>query len=45
VNAGDPAFAPPPATDQRGVARVIGGRIDIGAVEALEELFLPVVKR
>jgi len=33
VNAGDAAFAPPPATDQRGNARVIGGRIDIGSVE------------
>jgi parallel beta-helix repeat protein len=33
VNAGDPAFAPPPATDQRGFDRVAGGRIDIGAVE------------
>lgn len=35
INAGDPAFAPPPATDQRGpgYVRVFGGRIDIGAVE------------
>jgi uncharacterized repeat protein (TIGR01451 family) len=33
VNAGDPAFAPPPATDQRGFSRVSGGRIDMGAVE------------
>jgi parallel beta-helix repeat protein len=33
VNAGDPAFAPPPATDQRGLARVAGGRLDMGAVE------------
>ena len=35
INAGDPAFAPPPANDQRGTgyARVFGGRIDIGAVE------------
>jgi hypothetical protein len=35
INAGDPAFAPPPANDQRGpgYARVFGGRIDIGAVE------------
>jgi parallel beta-helix repeat protein len=33
VNAGDPAFTPPPATDQRGNARVVGGRIDMGAVE------------
>ena len=33
IDAGDPAFAPPPATDQRGFARVAGGRIDMGAVE------------
>jgi uncharacterized repeat protein (TIGR01451 family) len=33
VDAGDPAFVPPPATDQRGVPRVGGGRIDMGAVE------------
>jgi hypothetical protein len=33
VNAGDPAFTPPPATDQRGFARVANGRIDMGAVE------------
>jgi hypothetical protein len=36
INAGDPAFVSPPTTDQRGpgYARVFGGRIDIGAVEA-----------
>ena len=33
LNAGDPAFAPPPATDQRGDPRVVGGQVDIGAVE------------
>jgi hypothetical protein len=33
VNAGNPAFAPPPATDQRGLPRVAGGRVDIGSVE------------
>jgi predicted outer membrane repeat protein len=33
VNAGDPAFVPPPATDQRGFPRVVNGRIDIGSVE------------
>ncbi|HEX3582891.1 MAG TPA: Calx-beta domain-containing protein [Thermoanaerobaculia bacterium] len=33
VNAGDPAFTPPPATDERGFPRVQGGRIDMGAVE------------
>jgi hypothetical protein len=35
INAGDPAFASPPANDQRGAGypRVVGGRLDIGAVE------------
>jgi subtilisin-like proprotein convertase family protein len=33
LNAGDPGFAPPPDTDQRGQQRVWGGRIDIGAFE------------
>lgn len=35
VNAGDPAFAPPPSFDQRGAgfARVVGGVIDIGSLE------------
>ncbi|MBK8023243.1 MAG: hypothetical protein IPK19_17900 [Chloroflexi bacterium] len=35
INAGDPLFAPPPETDQRGVGypRVQAGRIDIGAFE------------
>jgi hypothetical protein len=35
VNAGDPAFVPPPDFDQRGpgFARVVGGVIDIGSVE------------
>lgn len=33
LNAGDPAFVAPPATDQRGEARVQGGRLDIGSVE------------
>jgi hypothetical protein len=33
VDAGDPAFAPPPATDQRGLPRLAGARIDMGAVE------------
>jgi len=32
-NAGDPAFVPPPSTDQRGRPRVQFGRIDIGAFE------------
>lgn len=39
LDAGDPdfnldAFDPPLLTDQRGLARVVGGRIDIGAVES-----------
>lgn len=33
INAADPAFAPPPATDQRGFTRVYAGRADMGAVE------------
>lgn len=45
VNAGDPAFAAPPATDQTGGPRVIDGRLDIGAVERRLELFLPLVRR
>jgi hypothetical protein len=36
VDAGDPAFTPPPAYDQRGAGfpRVLYGRVDIGAYEA-----------
>jgi uncharacterized repeat protein (TIGR01451 family) len=33
INRGDPNFTSPPTTDQRGFARVSGGRLDIGAVE------------
>ncbi|HEX8618752.1 MAG TPA: Calx-beta domain-containing protein [Thermoanaerobaculia bacterium] len=33
IDAGDPAFTAPPATDQRGLPRLSGGRIDLGAVE------------
>jgi hypothetical protein len=33
VNAGDPAFTPPPADDQRGLPRISGGRTDMGSVE------------
>jgi parallel beta-helix repeat protein len=33
INAGDAAFTPPPSLDQRGFARVGGGRIDMGSVE------------
>lgn len=40
VNAGDPAFVAPPATDQRGAGfpRVQNGRLDMGAVEILPTL-------
>jgi predicted outer membrane repeat protein len=34
IDAGDPAFVPPPSTDQAGNPRVAGGAIDMGAVEA-----------
>jgi hypothetical protein len=33
VNGGDPSIVGAPATDQRGEARIQGGRIDIGSVE------------
>ncbi len=35
LNAGNPAFAPPPDHDQRGPGfpRVLGGRVDMGAIE------------
>jgi len=42
--AGDPAFAAPPSTDQRGQPRQMGP-LDIGAVEVVEKLFLPLVTR
>jgi CSLREA domain-containing protein len=43
--AGDPAFAPPPLYDQRGAPfkRVIGARIDIGAIEGWYWLFTPLL--
>src|SRR5579859_6520755 len=44
VNAGDPAFAPPPTTDQRGRPR-LAGRLDMGAVERQTDLFLPLTLR
>jgi uncharacterized repeat protein (TIGR01451 family) len=34
INTGNPAFVPPPTTDQRGFARVVGGRVDMGSVES-----------
>lgn len=37
VDAGDATFAPPPPTDQRGLPRLSGGRIDIGAVEVQDQ--------
>lgn len=33
VNAGNPAFVPPPSTDQRDMPRVVGTQIDMGSVE------------
>ncbi len=33
LDVADPAFVPPPSTDQRGETRVSGGRADMGAVE------------
>lgn len=39
IDAGDPGFAPPPATDQRGLPRVGGTRIDLGAVELQPGVF------
>ncbi|MDO8362066.1 MAG: choice-of-anchor Q domain-containing protein [Actinomycetota bacterium] len=33
IDAGDPAIATPPATDQRGLTRIVNSIIDIGAVE------------
>jgi hypothetical protein len=45
VNSGDPAFAPPPAYDQRGpdFSRVGDGWIDIGAYERQTYVYLPLV--
>jgi predicted outer membrane repeat protein len=34
INAGNPGFAPPPTTDQRGLPRVRNLRLDIGAFES-----------
>jgi CSLREA domain-containing protein len=46
-DAGDPAFVPPPAWDQRGqdYPRVVRGRIDIGAIEAWVPVWLPATLR
>ena len=47
INAGDPAFAPPPEYDQRGPGfpRMTDGRIDIGAYELWPSIYLPLVLR
>jgi CSLREA domain-containing protein len=47
IDAGDPAFTPPPAYDQRGVGfpRIINARVDIGAFEHWFEIFLSFVSR
>ena len=37
LDGGDPAFSPPPATDQRGLPRVQGEAIDLGAFETQPE--------
>ena len=37
LDGGDPGFTPPPATDQRGLPRVQGDAIDIGAFETQPE--------
>ena len=46
-NSGDPAFVPPPATDQRGPGypRLMYSRVDIGALEVILEfeLYLPLI--
>ena len=39
-NTGDPSFTPPPATDQRGLPRVVD-IVDIGAYEVQEAVLLP----
>jgi hypothetical protein len=38
IDAGNPAIPNPPATDQRGFARIFGAAVDLGAVEARPEL-------
>ena len=45
VDAGDPAFTPPPSYDQRGPGfpRLLNGRLDMGAHEAFLPVFLPIV--
>ena len=43
VDAGDPALPCSPARDAQGTLRVVGGRIDIGAIELYPDAPLPVV--
>jgi predicted outer membrane repeat protein len=43
INAGNDAFCP--ATDERGVRRPIGTHCDIGAYEAMQQVFVPIVQR
>jgi hypothetical protein len=38
IDAGDPAFVPPPSVDQAGNPRVTGSAIDMGAIEAVAQL-------
>ena len=41
INAGDPAFTPPPEDDQRGAPRLATGRLDMGAYETDEPGQIP----
>jgi FG-GAP repeat len=43
IDEGDPEFAPPPPTDQRGFPRVANNRLDIGAYEVEPGVVPPVV--
>jgi hypothetical protein len=43
IEAGSPGACPSP--DQRGLPRPVGSNCDIGAVEDLEDLFLPLLMR
>lgn len=42
IDEGDPAFPPPPNTDQRGFPRIVNSRIDIGAFEVQPAVVPPV---
>jgi hypothetical protein len=37
IDAGDPAIPSPPATDQRGFARIAGAAVDLGSVEVQQQ--------